>query len=90
MRDTVVVERRPGARVMRVGTPFEQWRVAEQALKAIEARIAGLGAPGTLSLARLDELLILRRAHIRAARRADELWQRHRQDFEKSTDPKSG
>ena len=67
---------------MRVGTSYEQWRVAEQTRGAIEARIAQIGASDSSLLAALDELLVLRRAHIRATRRADELWAHHREEIE--------
>ncbi len=67
---------------MRAGTSYEQWRVAEQALKAIEEHIARLGAHETSSLDVLNQLIILHRVHIKAAKRADELWARHRQELE--------
>jgi hypothetical protein len=68
---------------MRVGTPLENWRVAEKSLSAIDQRIADILGRSDLSPAEPTALSALVRARATAKRRADECWALYRRDFER-------
>jgi hypothetical protein len=67
---------------MRVGTPLENWRIAEKSLSAIDRRIADI-LGSDLSPAEPKALSALVRARETAKRRADECWAHYRRDFER-------
>ena len=70
----------------RVGTPLENWRVAEKELSAIEQRIVDLGDPNASSAEILRTLANLKRARERASRTTDQCWKLLLQDFARTCD----
>jgi hypothetical protein len=68
---------------MRVGTPLENWRIAERTLSAIDQRIAELRDRTYLSSADSGALAALERARDAACRLADKCWALYRQEFDR-------
>jgi hypothetical protein len=71
------------AYVMRVGTPLENWRVAQKSLSAIDQRIAELLRRSDLPPVETKALPALVRARETAKRLADKCWARYRRNFER-------